>query len=217
VTSDRRGFLKRAAITAAAAASVDATAFASAQGATQGTTARPSVPPQVQPRALDAALLGAVGEAVLPESLGAAARTRAVAAFTRWLSQYHPVAEEMHGYGDAEITYTPPDPAPGWNAQLAALDLLARRKHRRAFVRLGVPLRRSVLATAIGRGGGARLPSDPLGAAHVAVALMSHWAASGEAADIAYGVRIARGNCRPLAGTTRHPLPLAGAGNPEGA
>lgn len=195
VTTDRREFLKRAALSAASAASVGAAAF-------------------VQPpadRALDSALLAAVGEAVLPESLGASGRTRAVAAFARWVAQYSPVAEEMHGYGDAEITYTPSDPAPGWNAQLAGLDLLARRKHRRSFARLGIPLRRELLSTLIGRGGGARLPSSPLAAAHVAVALMSHWAASSEAHDLAYEARITKGNCRVLGDTTRQPLPLATA------
>lgn len=192
--TDRREFLKRAALTAASAA----------------------VAPRVQPpsgRALDTALLAAVGEAVLPESLGADGRTRAVASFTRWLAQYAPVAEQMHGYGDAEITYTPSDPAPGWNAQLAGLDLLARRTHRRSFARLGVPLRRAVLSMQIGRGGGTRLPSDPLAAAHIAVALMAHWAASSGAVDLAYQARITKGNCRVLGETSRPPLPLAGAGD----
>lgn len=211
VTTDRREFLKRAAISAASAASIDAAAFAPLD---QGAPSTQPAPTRAQPpsfRALDQALLAAVGEAVLPESLGADGRTRAVAAFARWVAQYSPVAEEMHGYGDAEITYTPSDPAPGWNAQLAGLDLLARRKHRRSFARLGSPLRRELLSTLIGRGGGARLPSSPLAATHVAVALMSHWAASSDAHDLAYQVRIAKGNCRVLGDTTRQPLPLAAA------
>lgn len=219
VTTDRREFLKRAAITAATAASADPAALLQAAPgapAAPQPPARSAVRPSTQPsaRALDAALLAAVGEAVLPESLGAPGRARAVAAFARWLAQYTPVAEEMHGYGYAEITYTPSDPAPGWNAQLAGLDLLARRKHRRAFARLGVPLRRAVLQTQIGGAGGTRLPSSPLAATHVAVALMSHWAASSEATDLAYEARIMKGNCRSLAETSRLPLPLAGG---EGA
>lgn len=209
MTTDRREFLKQAALSAAAVATTTGAAGSPPQGA------GPPQPAAAQPtngRRLDAAMLAAVGEAVLPESLGADGRARAVAAFTRWLTQYVPVAEEMHGYGDAEITYTPSDPAPGWSAQLAGLDLLARRKHRRGFSRLGVPLRREVLGAQIGRGGGARLPSTPLAATHVAVALMAHWAASSEATDLAYQARIAKGNCRVLAETTRRPLPLAGEG-----
>ncbi len=194
VTTDRRRFLKRAALVAASTAGAQ------------------RVDPQVAaPRSLDAVLLAAVGEAVLPESLGPDGRAQAVAAFARWLAGYAPVTEQMHGYGDAEITYTPSDPAPGWDAQLAGLDLLARRKHRRAFARLGVPLRRAVLATQIGRGGGARLPSDPLAATHVAVALMAHWAASSTATDLAYQARIAKGECRVLADTVHEPLPIRGA------
>ncbi len=226
MSPDRREFLRDAAITVVAAAGTDTAASvqrAPAQGApaqgdrTQGARAPAgAAPPTAQPapRVLDAALLAAVGEAVLPESLGATGRAAAVAAFSRWVEGYRPVSEEMHGYGDAEITFTPPDPAPGWHAQLTALDLLARRKHRRAFGRLGVPLRREVLATAIGRGGAARLPSSPLDAGHVAVALMAHWASSSEAVDLAYEARIARENCRLLSETSRQPLPLAGGGAP---
>jgi hypothetical protein len=163
-------------------------------------------------RALDPALLGALGDAILPEMLGAPGRQRAVAAFATWLARYSPVAEEMHGYGDAEITYTPSDPAPGWNAQLQGLDLLARRKHRRGFTRLGVPLRRAIVRTQIPRASGARLPSNPLAAAHVAVALLAHWAASSEATDLAYEARIMKENCRLLSETSRAPLPLATTG-----
>jgi hypothetical protein len=219
VTPDRREFLKRAAMTAAATSADPSALIHAAQGAPNATPPRATdaaQPPRAQPspRTLDAAMLAAVGEAVLPESLGASARSRAVAAFARWLAQYTPVAEEMHGYGYAEITYTPSDPAPGWAAQLAGLDLLARRKHRRGFARLGVPLRRAVLQAQIGSAGGTRLPSNPLSAPHVAVALMAHWAASSEATDLAYQARILKGNCRSLADTARRPLPLAGA---EGA
>lgn len=209
--TDRREFLKRAALTAASAAHLDATA-----PRTQGAPSAPSSAVPVQPastRALDAVLLTALGEAVLPESLGAVSRARAVAAFVRWLSLYAPVSEEIHGYGDAEITYTPSDPAPGWNAQLAGLDLLSRRKHRRGFARLSVPLRRAVLSAQLGRSGGSRLPSDPLAAPHVAFALMAHWAASSDAVDRAYEARIAKGNCRVLGETARQPLPLARGGD----
>lgn len=157
-------------------------------------------------------LLRALGDALLPEMLGDTGRTAAVAAFSTWLAQYTPVAEEMHGYGDAEITYTPSDPAPGWNAQLAGLDLLARRKHRRGFARLGVPLRRAVIQTHLARVSSRTLPANPLSAPHVAVALLAHWAASSAATDLAYEARISKGYCRALSETSRPPLPLAATG-----
>jgi hypothetical protein len=59
---------------------------------------------------------------------------------------------------------------------------------------------------------GGPLPSSPLQADHIAVALLSHWAATSEAQDLAYGARIGAGQCRALADTPRRPLPLAGEG-----
>ena len=161
-------------------------------------------------RALDPLMLAALGEAVLPESLGAAGRGRAIAAFTAWLAAYVPVAEEMHGYGYAELTYTRADPAPGWGAQLQALDLLARRIRTRGFAQLDLAGRRVVLDAALRGAASGPLPASPLQADHVAVALLAHWAATSEAQDLAYGARIGAGQCRSLADTSRRPLPIAG-------
>lgn len=210
MTTDRRDFLKRAALAAATASGLGAN-----EALAQGGTPQPAAPQraaQAAARALDPLLLRALGDAILPEMLGDAGRANAIAAFATWLARYTPVAEEMHGYGNAEITYTPSDPAPGWNAQLAGLDLLARRKHRRGFARLGVPLRRAVVEAQLSRVSSSRLPSSPLAAPHVAVALLSHWAASSEATDLAYEARIMKGNCRLLSQTSRPPLPLGSTG-----
>lgn len=213
VTTDRRDFLKQAALTAVSATGVGASDVL-AQGTGTPAQGRAPVPTRAPSRALDPALLRALGDAILPELLGADGRARVVTAFATWLAGYVPVAEEMHGYGYAELTYTPSDPAPGWNAQLAGLDLLARRQHRRGFARLTVPLRRAVVSTQVGRSGGSVLPGDPLAANHVAVALLAFWARTSEAKDLAYEARIMAGNCRTLADTARAPLPLA---RPEGA
>src|SRR5688572_26781747 len=130
--SNRRAFLKAAAaLTAAAAIPAPMQAETSAQ--------------QESRRTLDLALLAALADTVLPESLGAPARARTVREFTAWIAAYTPVAEEMHGYGDAEITYTPADPAPNWSAQLEALDLYARQTRRKGFVALPVSDRRDVV------------------------------------------------------------------------
>jgi TAT (twin-arginine translocation) pathway-exported protein len=198
MTTDRRSFLKSAtALTAAAAIPVQSLAAVEQR--------QQPVPP---PRALNATLLAALGDTVLPESLGAAGRATAVREFNRWITEYSPVAEEMHGYGDAEITYTPADPAPGWNAQLEALDLLARRTKRRGFAALPIAARRDIVRRQLASVRGASLSSNPLNATHVAVALLSHWASSYAAHDLAYNSRIIRGECRGLAGVTRKPLPL---------
>lgn len=198
MSTNRRTFLAQAAATIAAG------------GAVAGKPRPASA--QAPPRALGVPMLAAIGDAVLPESLGAAGRARAVRAFSAWIAAYHPVTEEMHGYGNAEITYTPADPAPGWNAQLEGLDLLSRRKHRRGFAALDVPARRVLLKAQLAqlsRQRGDRLPSNPLVAPHVAIALLAHWADSSEATDLAYGVRIGKGECRVLADSPHKPLPLA--------
>ena len=197
--SDRRSFLKSAAALTASAA-LPAPALAAPSLAQQG------------PRTLNAALLAALGDTVLPESLGATGRASAVREFAAWIAAYTPVAEEMHGYGEAEITYTPADPAPGWNAQLEALDLLARRSKRRGFAALSLAARRDIVRRQLSSVRGASLPSNPLVAPHVAVALLAYWAGTYGAHDLAYNARVMRGECRGLANVTRKPLPLANGG-----
>lgn len=202
MTHDRRDFLRRSLLGAAGAA-LPLTAV-EAEGPPAGRSAA-----QPAPALLDPLLLAALGDAVLPESLGAEGRRRAVGAFAGWVAAYVPVAEAMHGYGDAELTYTPADPAPGWRAQLQALDLLARRTTRRGFAQLDVAGRRTVLAVPLREVRDATLPASPLHARHVAVALLAHWAATSDAQDRAYGARIGAGECRSLSDTARRPLPLA--------
>jgi hypothetical protein len=197
MATNRRAFLKQA--TVATAATVAGAATVKAQGA-----AAPS-----SSRALNAALLSATGDAVLPESLGSAGRSRAVQSFATWIAGYRPVSEEMHGYGSQEITYTAADPAPGWNAQLDAMDLLARQRYARGFAALDPATRRDLIAAQLGRQRVSALPGNPLAASHVAVALLAHWAHSSDATDLAYGVRIAKDRCRALEDSPRKPLPLS--------
>lgn len=190
MTTNRRSFIKNAAATLVATSIVSRHSSAFGQAA-QGV--------------LDDRLLGALGDATLPESLGADGRVAAVDAFRRWVADYRPVAERAHGYGRAEITYSPPDPAPGWNAQLAALDLIAQKQHGTGFAELSVERRRAILRTPLE---GARLPANPLAATHVAVALLAHWTASRQAVDLAYNARIGVRSCRPLRNNPDRPLPL---------
>ena len=72
----------------------------------------------------DRTLLDALASTVLPASLGAAGVRAATDRFVAWADGYDPVAEEMHGYGYADVRYLPADPAPAWRAQLDALDAL---------------------------------------------------------------------------------------------
>ncbi len=205
MTTDRRTFLSQAAASMAA--------FTVAGNLKpQSQQAPPEKNPGAAARALDPALLAALGEAVLPEALGARGREKAVGEFREWIAAYTPVSEEMHGYGSAEITYTVSDPAPGWNAQLHGMELLARKQFGAAFAALKPEKRDALVRAQLAGARTARLPANPLTAPHIAVALLAHWAGSSAATDFAYGVKIGKDNCRLLSDSARKPLPLAPGG-----
>ena len=210
---DRRAFLRAAGALAAggAAAGCDAPGAAGgASAAAPGATAGATPAGRARDVALDRPTLAAVAEVVLPGELGAAGRAGAVDAFVAWVAGYEPVAERMHGYGYADVRYLPPDPAPGWGAQLAGLELLARRSRGASFAALPIAERRALVESALASTPGVRLPA-PLAAGHVALALLAHWASSPAAWDLAHGVRITPATCRPLGDAPRRPLPLAPA------
>ena len=180
---DRRTFLKRSTAALSAAA-------------VSGCVPNNAVPRGDSAAALHAAVLRAVAEVVLPSDLEDAAREEAVQSFERWAFEYEPVAELNHGYGTSEIRYGPPDPGPGWQAQLEALDIEASRRTGSAFRELDIPQRQELIIRQ-GLDEGSVLP-NPLRARHVAVALMAHWFRSSEAVDLCYGRRIAERTCRGI-------------------
>jgi hypothetical protein len=199
----RRGFLKSASLLA-----VGATAAVSCETETRASLREQN--PDLAPRAtgFDRARLDALAGAVLPESLGTTGRQKAIDAFVSWVDGYDPAAEEMHGYGYADVRYLPADPAPAWRAQLDALEVLAKRIHGASFAALTVEQQRGLLNIVLRRERGSdRLPA-PLGASHVAVALLSHWASTPEAWDRALGVQVGAMTCRPLDDASRKPLPV---------
>ena len=149
------------------------------------------------------ALLGAVGAVVLPSELGDAGRTAAVDGFRTWALAYEAVPELNHGYGTSEIRYGPPDPVPAWGAQLRALDLEAGRRHGTAFAALD-PADRHALVRRHLDGAGPGLPS-PLGADHVALALLAWWLDTPDATDRCYGAAIAPRTCRGLDASATEP------------
>jgi hypothetical protein len=207
---DRRAFLRAAGALAAGAAAAGCDAPRAPGGAPAAAPGATPVAGRPRDVALDPAALAAVGEVVLPGELGEAGRAGAVDAFVAWIAGVRAVAERMHGYGYADVRYLPPDPAPGWRAQLEGLELLARRSRGASFAALPVAERRALIESALAGTPGDRLPA-PLAAGHVALALLSHWASSPAAWDLAYGARITPATCRPLADAPRRPLPLASA------
>ncbi len=205
----RRSFLKTAGALTAGVATVGtaATACAVKDPTASNATGLSNAAPRV--RGFDRVLLDAVVTAVLPASLGAPAIRAAADAFVAWADGYEPVAEEMHGYGYADIRYLPADPSPAWRAQLTALDLLARKFGMTGFAALPMTKRQELLGTVLRDQGGDRLPA-PLSANHIAIALLAHWSSGPDAWDSALGARVAPGVCRTLGDATRKPLPVAG-------
>jgi hypothetical protein len=157
--------------------------------------------------ASDPATLDALAEAVLPSELGRAGATRAAAAFRDWGAGYHENAELVHGYGTSRLRSTGPTPLTRWTTQLDELEAQAQSKHQRRFRDLGLPDRADLVRTALQ---GQRLDRIPAigDATHVAVALLAHFYDSSAANDLCYGAQIGKDTCRPLAASTRKPLPL---------
>jgi hypothetical protein len=158
--------------------------------------------------AADPRTLHAVGEAVLPSELGREGTRAAVTDFQRWIAGYRENAELLHGYGTSALERSGPTPATRWAAQLEALDAKARREGGRSFAALRLDKRREMVRAKLTALKADRIP--PVATApHVALALLAHWYGSAEAVDRCYEAHIGPQTCRPLAASTRKPLPLA--------
>ena len=154
--------------------------------------------------------LHALGEAVLPSELGRAGTLAAVTGFQRWIAAYRENVELVHGYGTSALERSGPTPATRWAAQLDALDRIARAEGARSFAALPLERRREIVRREL-----EAMKADRVGvvgrAPHVALALLAHWYDTPDATDRCYEARIGKESCRPLATSTRRPLPLAGA------
>jgi hypothetical protein len=145
--------------------------------------------------------LRAIGETVLPSELGAPGIAATVGNFQRWIAGYREKAELLHGYGTSKLEYAGPTPATRWAAQLDQLDA-------KGFATLSLERRREILRADLSPLKVERL-STVGRAPHVALALLAHFYASAEATDLCYEARIGKQGCRPLATSSRKPLPLA--------
>ena len=195
MTPDRRTFLKRSAAVVSAVMIADRERLSGTKPPGPG-----------RPAPLDPELLRAVGEAVLPESLGEAGRERVIVAFELWWDRFEPDAELIHTYGGWVIPYGPPDREPEWSAQLRQLDQTSAERWGAPFGDVPVERRRAVLAELITDEGPA-FP-EPARAEHVAVALMAHYFGSPEAVNRCYGVAIDPLTCRTTATAGEIPPPI---------
>ena len=158
--------------------------------------------------AADPRTLRALADTVLPAELGRAGIDAQVADFQKWIAGYREGAELLHGYGTSVLERARPTPATRWMQQLDQLDTAAHTQHGRAFADASLAQRRALVEAALASHTRTSLPSMT-GAPHVALALLSHFYQSSEATDLCYESQIGKERCRPLAQSSRKPLPLA--------
>lgn len=207
---DRRSFLKKS---AALVGSVSLGRCAPGEEAEETATGAAG-PTEVD---LDAGLVRAVAEAVLPVSdLGDDGLERAVTGFREWVAGFEPEAERPHGYlyrELAEIRYGPPHPGPRWAGQLESLEAAARQRHQDGLAGLDVPARRRLIEERLRTDELEGIP-EPGRARHVAVGLMGWFYDRPEATNLCYGRRIDPYGCRGLDTVGDEPEPLdAGTGS----
>lgn len=158
----------------------------------------------------DLDILHALATAILPTSLGEAGSTRIVHDFTEWADDIIAGAELNHGYGTGNIRYRTDSPVEQWADQLHDLNTAAQDLHVQNFTALDIASRRELVTAALDEHDGDNLPSAA-NASHVAVALLSFFANSGEGTDLAYQVSIKKQTCRPLNQSPRAPVQLPDA------
>ena len=147
-----------------------------------------------------------VAATVLPSAIGRKGQDEAVDGFLRWIRDYKAGVALSHGYGEPRLVKTGPSPAPGYAAQIAALQAAAKAKGGR-FGALPLADRRALLDEAFKAAEVRSLPGRPDGT-HVVADLMAHYFRSSGANDLCYNARIGRNTYRAIRVTTVRPQPL---------
>lgn len=145
----------------------------------------------------DAALLEALGAAVLPSELGEQGRAAALRRFSAWITGYVPGAELNHPYPAAPVSHLPESPLAAWRKQLRELDMAARAQSPGGFAAMDLPARQTLIAQSLAGIKGSDLPL-PIDAPHVALGLMTHFFQSPQGTDLCYRAAIGKAMCRPL-------------------
>jgi hypothetical protein len=156
----------------------------------------------------DDATLIALAEVVLPsKALGKTGVAAAATAFRDWGAGYREGAELVHGYGTSRLRATGPTPLTRWTKQLDELDAAAQTAHGKSFRAVDAAERTLIVRAALKGQRLDRMPSV-VDATHVALALLAHFYESSGAADLCYQAKIGKTQCRPLAASSKKPLPL---------
>lgn len=149
-----------------------------------------------------------IASTVLPAAIGARGQNDAVDNFLRWLREYKEGVPLSHGYGEPRLGRSGATPAPGYAAQIAALQQAATDRGGR-FGALPLEVRRAILDSAFKSAGVQGLPARPDGK-HVIADLMAHYFRGSAANDLCYNARIGRQTFRAIRVTTVRPQPLNG-------
>ena len=152
-------------------------------------------------------LTAAIGEVVLPSTLGAEGRARAVEAFADWLDGYQAGVPMSSGYG-SELRYAvvPPSPALRYPAQFRRLQALSRAKGA-VFTALSPTDQRAVVETALLEAKVTKLPDRPDGR-HIASDLLSHFYNSSDGNDFLFKASIRVSACRGLDTSADRPVSI---------
>jgi hypothetical protein len=159
------------------------------------------------PSESDRGLIAAIGEVVLPSTLGAAGRAKAVAAFMQWLDGYKAGVPMSYGYGDLRYAVVPPSPWLRYPSQFARLRELSKARGSE-FTALSLDDRKAVVQAALLEAKVTKLPERPDGQ-HVALDLMSHFYNSSDGNDFLFNASIRVSQCRGLDGSADRPASIA--------
>ena len=156
---------------------------------------------------VDRELIAAIGEVVLPSTLGADGRAKAVQAFAKWLDEYKAGVPMSYGYGDLRYAVVPPSPVLRYPSQLTRLQELAKAKGS-AFTALSPADRKAVVEAALLEAKVTKLPERPDGQ-HIASDLMCHFYGSSDGNDFLFKASIRVSDCRGLDTSAGRPVSIA--------
>jgi hypothetical protein len=154
----------------------------------------------------DRELIAAIGEVVLPSSLGAQGRDKAVEAFANWLDGYKAGVPMSYGYGQLKYAVVPPSPSLRYPSQIRRLQQLSKAKGS-GFSALSAADRKAVVEAALLEAKVTRLPDRPDGQ-HIASDLMSHFYNSSEGNDFLFKASIRVSTCRGLDTSADRPVSI---------
>ncbi len=149
-----------------------------------------------------------LGEAVLPDEIGAEGGARISDEFITWITNYSSGAELNHAYGSSNLSFTGNLPTARWMDQLQQLDVMAKDRFSRSLIESSNDERRELLRDILAEFPGARL-EDPARAEHVAIGLLAFFYRTSEATDLAYRASIKKRQCRPLDDSAGQPVSLS--------